>query len=497
VLHRKCQTGATLLSNRLGKSSEGKDVRRTRIVATIGPASDSDEVLLALVKAGVDVFRLSFAHGDIPSCIERLRRVRALAPDLAIMVDIPGPKIRAGSFGTTPVTLTVGHEMELCEAFGETSTSERITVERVDILSQLKSGDRIHIGDGGVSLQVIASGKVTKALVTSGGAVMGKPGLSLPSSILNDRLPTEDDRARLEALRSEEFEILAVSFVRSAFDVVSVRTVLSRDDVMMMAKIETGEGVENLDEIIAVSDAIMVARGDLGVRMPIEEVPHLQKLIVRHGIRYARPVVVATQMLESMTHAQVPTRAEVTDVANAVLDGASAVMLSGETAIGDDPVGTVITMDRIVSRAEESFDYAKWGSSLGVQQIVGTGTQSTRITAAITGAAWRAAMEEKAVAIVACTRSGMTARAISRFRPPMPIIAITPSESTARQLKSSWGVQEVFMSPSTDIDELCDFAIAQIMKAGIAQSGDPVVIMAGSQSGGAAITDTVRMVIVP
>jgi pyruvate kinase len=472
-------------------------VRRTRIVATIGPASDSDEVLLELVKAGVDVFRLSFAHGDIPSGIALLRRVRAIAPDLAIMVDIPGPKIRAGSFGTTPIVLTIGDNIELVEAFGEASTNERIAVERDNILAQLKEGDRIHIGDGGVSLQVLTTGKSTTARVTSGGAVMGKPGLSLPSSILNDRLPTEDDRARLEALKSESFEILAVSFVRSAFDMVSVRTVLSRDDVMMMAKIETGEGVENLDEIIAVSDAIMVARGDLGVRMPIEEVPHLQKLIVRHGVRYARPVVVATQMLESMTHAQVPTRAEVTDVANAVLDGASAVMLSGETAIGDDPVGTVITMDRIVRRAEESFDYQKWGAGLGVQKIVGTGTQSTRITAAITGAAWRAAMEEKAVAIVACTRSGMTARAISRFRPPMPIIAITPSESTARQLRSSWGVQEVYLSPLTDIDDLCDFAVAQIKASGLAHSGDPIVIMAGSASGGAQITDTVRMVIVP
>jgi len=436
------------------------------------------------------------AHGDIPSSIERLRRVRALVPDLAIMVDIPGPKIRAGSFGSFPVYLTVGDEVEVVEGFGETSTNTKIFVEREDILAQLKTGDRIHIGDGGTSLLVTKGGATTMAKVTSGGAVMGKPGLSLPSSILNDRLPTDDDRARLEALRTEPFEILAVSFVRSAFDMVSVRTVLSRDDVMMMAKIETGEGVANLEEIIAVSDAIMVARGDLGVRMPIEEVPHLQKLIVRDGIRFARPVVVATQMLESMTHAQVPTRAEVTDVANAVLDGASAVMLSGETAIGDDPVGTVVTMDRIVRRAEESFDYAKWGSSLGVQQIVGTGTQSTRITAAITGAAWRAAMEENAVAIVACTRSGTTARAISRFRPPMPIIAITPSESTARQLRSSWGVQEVFVSPSTDIDVLCDFAVEQIRKAGIAQSGDVVVIMAGSSRGGASVTDTVRMVIV-
>jgi len=472
-------------------------VRRTRIVATIGPASDSDEVLRGLVDAGVDVFRLSFAHGDIPSGIERLRRIRAIAPDLAIMVDIPGPKIRAGSFGTTPVSLNIGDEIELVEAFGEESTPQRIAVERKDVLALLKVGDKIHLGDGGVSLDVIRPGSPAHTRVTSGGAVMGKPGLSLPSSILNDRLPTEDDRARLEALRSESFEILAVSFVRSAFDMVSTRTVLSRDDVMMMAKIETGEGVENLDEIIAVSDAIMVARGDLGVRMPIEDVPHLQKQIVRHGVRYARPVVVATQMLESMTHAQVPTRAEVTDVANAVLDGASAVMLSGETAIGDDPIGTVVTMDRIVRRAEDSFDYAKWGSGLGVQEVHGgTGTRAARITAAITGAAWRAAMEEKAVAIVACTRSGMTARAISRFRPPMPIVAITPSEGTARQLRSSWGVQEIYISPSNDIDELCDFAVVQLKKSGLARPGDPIVVMAGSATGGAQITDTVRMVIV-
>jgi pyruvate kinase len=471
-------------------------VRRTRIVATIGPASESDEVLLNLVKAGVDVFRLSFAHGDIPSGIERLRRVRALAPDLAIMVDIPGPKIRAGSFGTTPVALSVGDHIELTEGFDETSTAERIVVERLHVLAQLQVGDKIHIGDGGVSLLVEQPGPTAKAMVTSGGTVMGKPGLSLPSSLVNDRLPTDDDRERLEALRTESFEILAVSFVRSAFDMVSVRTALSRDDVMMMAKIETGEGVENLEEIIAVSDAIMVARGDLGVRMPIEEVPHLQKEIVRHGVRFARPVVVATQMLESMTHAQVPTRAEVTDVANAVLDGASAVMLSGETAIGDDPVATVTTMDRIVRRAEEYFDYEGWGSGLGVQQI-GTGTRSTRITAAITGAAWRAAMEEKAVAIVACTRSGMTARAISRFRPPMPIVAITPSDATARQLRSSWGVEEIYVSPAQDIDELCEVAVTRLKRSGIAKSGDPVVIMAGSTSGGEQITDTVRMLIVP
>jgi pyruvate kinase len=472
-------------------------VRRTRIVATIGPASDSDEKLKELVAAGVDVIRLSFAHGDIPSGIVTLRRVRAIAPDLAIMVDIPGPKIRAGSFGPLPVALGVGDDIELVEGFGLSSSAKLIAVERADVLAQLKIGDRVHLGDGGVSLVITGSGSKTSALVTSGGAVMGKPGLSLPSSIMNDRLPTDEDRARLEALRDEDFDILAVSFVRSGFDMESVRSVLARNDIMLMAKIETSEGIENLNEIIEHSDSLMVARGDLGVRLPIEEVPHLQKEIVRLGIRYARPVVVATQMLESMTHAQVPTRAEVTDVANAVLDGASAVMLSGETAIGDDPVGTVITMDRIVRRAEESFPYAEWGAGLGIQHLVASSTQAQRVTAAITGAAWRAAMDESAVAIVACTRSGLTARAISRFRPPMPIVAITPNESTSRQLRSSWGIQEIYVSPLNDIDALCDYAVTQLKQDGFAKSGDPIVVMAGSSSNSAAVTDTVRMIIVP
>jgi pyruvate kinase len=197
-----------------------------------------------------------------------------------------------------------------------------------------------------------------------------------------------------------------------------------------------------------------------------------------------------------MTHAQVPTRAEVTDVANAVLDGASAVMLSAETAIGNDPVAVVTTMDRIIQRAEAGFDYQQWGSSLGVQEVSGTRSEAIRITAAMTGAAWRAAMEEEAAAIIACTRSGMTARAISRFRPPMPILAITPSHFTARQLKSSWGVNDVLVSSSTDIDELVHQGIEHLRADGTVSSGDYVVVMAGSDDGGLSTTDTVRMVAV-
>jgi pyruvate kinase len=394
------------------------------------------------------------------------------------------------------VTLELGSSLILEEGFGDTSTASRIVVERDDVINKLSVGDYVHIGDGGTSLEVTQAGIVATAVVISGGAVMGKPGLSLPSSLMHDQLPTADDRERIEALRSEKFEILAVSFVRSRADVAAVREALQRDDVMIMSKIETAEAVDALIEIVEESDALMVARGDLGVRMPIEDVPHLQKRIVKEGIRFARPVVVATQMLESMTHAQVPTRAEVTDVANAVLDGASAVMLSAETAIGNDPVAVVTTMDRIILRAEAGFDYQKWGSSLGVQEVSGTRSEAIRITAAMTGAAWRAAMEEEAAAIIACTRSGMTARAISRFRPPMPILAITPSHFTARQLKSSWGVNDVLVSSSTDIDDLVHQGIEHLRADGTVQSGDYVVVMAGSDDGGLSTTDTVRMVAV-
>ena len=419
-----------------------------------------------------------------------------MAPNVAIMVDIPGPKIRAGSFGSVPISLDLGHEVELAEGKGHSSDASRIYVEREDVVAKLAVGDVIHVGDGGVSLEVVQAGSVARVKVVAAGDVVGKPGLALPSSLIHDRLPTPEDRERIEALRNESFEILAVSFVRSRSDLAAVRGALSRDDVMVMAKIETSEGVDALAEIVEEADAIMVARGDLGVRMPIEDVPHLQKRIVKEGIRFARPVVVATQMLESMTHAQVPTRAEVTDVANAVLDGASAVMLSAETAIGSDPVAVVSTMDRIVRRTEESFDYTKWGSSLGVQEVAGTRSEAVRVTAAMTAAAWRAATEENVAAIIACTRSGMTARAISRFRPAMPILAITPSEHTGRALRSSWGVNDVLISSETSIETLTELGINRAKALGLAKPGDFVVVMAGSQGAGASVTDTVRMVVV-
>jgi pyruvate kinase len=238
----------------------------------------------------------------------------------------------------------------------------------------------------------------------------------------------------------------------------------------------------------------MVARGDLGVRMALEDVPHIQKRIIRTAVRYGRPVITATQMLESMVSASVPTRAEVTDVANAVLDGTSAVMLSAETAVGQDPVAVVSTMARIAARAEREFDYLGWGENLGVQEHVGDAFSPAGITAAITSAGWRAAIEENVAAIIACTRSGATARAISRFRPKMPIVAVTPSVRVARQLGLSWGVDTIVVGEAGSTDEIVWFAVQEAVRAGFASTGDVVVVLAGSPIEAEPATDTLRLV---
>jgi pyruvate kinase len=296
------------------------------------------------------------------------------------------------------------------------------------------------------------------------------------------------------ALAEEGVDFIAVSFVRTARDMEATRAVLSESPTMLVAKIETRDGVDNLEEILRASDAVMVARGDLGVRLPLEEIPHLQKRIIHDGVRFGLPVITATQMLESMVLASVPTRAEVTDVANAVLDGTSSVMLSGETAIGANPVEVIATMDRIIRRTERDFDYARWGASLGLQEVSGSASSPARITAAITGAAWRAAIEEDAAAIIACTRTGATARAIARFRPVMPVVAATPLARTAHQLKLSWGVESLVVRESTNTDDIVWFAVKATVEAGYASSGDVVIVLAGSPTESAPVTDTLRLV---
>jgi pyruvate kinase len=263
---------------------------------------------------------------------------------------------------------------------------------------------------------------------------------------------------------------------------------------MLIAKIETPDGVEHLDAILGASDAVMVARGDLGVRVPLEDVPHIQKEVIRTGVRLGLPVITATQMLESMINLPVPTRAEVTDVANAVLDGTSAVMLSAETAIGRFPVRVCETMARIVLRTEEDFDYLGWGSHLDPQEVAGDAAAPARVTAAITAAGWRAALEMDAVAIVACTRSGATARAISRFRPRMRIVAATTSRRVQRQLALSWGVETVIVGDSTSTDDVIRQSVDATVSTGAAAPGDVVVVLAGSPHSQVVVSNTLEVI---
>jgi pyruvate kinase len=265
---------------------------------------------------------------------------------------------------------------------------------------------------------------------------------------------------------------------------------------MVVAKIETPSAVDDIEHVIAESDGVMVARGDLGVRCALEDVPHFQKRIIRVGVAYARPVITATQMLESMIHAPTPTRAEVSDVANAVFDGTSAVMLSAETAIGRDPVNVVRTMANIAVRAERDFDYAGWGSRLGRQQIEehSTAAPATRITAAISSAAWRAASEIDAAAIIACTNSGSTARAISRFRPTAPILAATPSTRTAHRLSVAWGITPMLVDAQATTDDIVWFAVKAAAERGYVKPDDVVAVLVGSPTESYGSTDVLRLV---
>jgi pyruvate kinase len=468
--------------------------RRTRIVATIGPASQDPDTLIALERAGMDVARVPFAHGPLEDSIERVRAVRKILPTMAILADVPGPKVRIAPVSSDGIELHPGQETLLVAGDpDECSTRDRIVVMIDEKLLNLSPGDVIAFGDGGVAVVVLeAAAGGARSVVRNGGRLLGRPGVTLPATVPL-LAPTAADITATEALAHEEIDFIAVSFVRSAADILAIRTALGTSTAMICPKIEMPEAFDNLEGLLEVSDAIMVARGDLGLRLPLEQVPYVQKMIIRNGVRFGRPVITATQMLESMTYTAVPTRAEVNDVANAVLDGTSAVMLSGETAIGAHPVIAVETMARIITFTESYFDFVRWGNELGIQQLDADPGSPARVTAALTGAAWRAAMEQGVAAIVVCTRTGSTARAISRFRPPMPIIAATPRPETARQLALSWGVETLVVAEATHLDDVIKTAIAAAAAAGKIKSGDVIAVVAGPPDDREPITDTLRI----
>lgn len=478
--------------------------RRTKIIATLGPATDDPRVLRAMIDAGMDVARIGLAHGSLSAAVERYRTVRSVSAEagrcVGVLIDLPGPKVRLGAFSDGGAHLEAGSTVVLQPGVDH-STATHLGVDYDSLLSDVHVGDQLAIGDGSVRLRVVSiDGDSAKAEITYGGPVQGRPGLHIPSDRLRLATPTAEDLYKLDAFVDEGVDMVALSFVRSAHDVRRVGTEPHPRGPLIVAKIETRAAVENLEGIIDASGAIMVARGDLGIELGIEDIPHLQKRIIRDCIALGRPVITATQMLESMISSPSPTRAEVSDVANAIFDGSSAVMLSAETAIGADPVNTIATMSRVSERADAEFDYEGWSRRLRSLRKKAVGDGDAQVTDAMTGAAWRAASEIGASAIICISDSGFTVRSIARFRPTMPILGFSPSDRTVNQLTLSWGTTPLPGPSGVDSLETMQSLVTMARDAGHVRSGDVVAVLAGAGGAGGTdsrTTDLLRLVHVP
>jgi pyruvate kinase len=473
--------------------------RKTKIVATLGPASDSPRELDRLIAAGMDVARLNLSHATPQHHLAVLAEVRKAsaraARAIGVLVDLPGPKVRTGIFsGNGGVHLTTGEQVRLVPGDGP-GTDTVITVDYPPLVDDVRVGDVVILGDGAITMKattVDAEGVVAR--VVTGGRAVGRPGVHLPSERLRLSAPTPQDLALLDEMLPARPDFVAVSFVRSAGDVAAVRERVGPDGPLIVAKIETAGAVGDLAEICEVADAVMVARGDLGIECPLEDVPLMQKEIVRTCVEEGVPVITATQMLETMIRSPLPTRAEVSDVANAVFDGTDALMLSAETAIGDDPATVVATMARIAERAEDSCDYPQWGGRLGrIRRRAGT-SDAARITQAITHAAWLAAADAEVAAIICCTRSGLTARAMARYRPPGRLIGMSPRPATVSALTLSWGVVPLEVATYTNTDEMVWCVVEAAVQAGVATSGERVAVLAGAPDATDGPTDVLRII---
>jgi pyruvate kinase len=464
--------------------------RRTKIVCTIGPASESAEALEALVRAGMDVARLNFSHGSQAEHANRLERVRAAAKKVgrpvAALQDLCGPKIRTGSFPRAAYVLPPNGTVTLIE--GEHPDGpDVVPIQYEGLAEDVVAGDVILMDDGRVALRVlrIESGRVVCA-VEQAGSVRDHVGVHLPSRSLRVSALTEKDKSDLSFGLSIGVDYVALSFVRSADDVRLVREICEAwgRPTPIVAKIETPAAVDDIEGIIATADAIMVARGDLGVEFPPERVPVIQKQILGLSHLYQRPVIVATEMLQSMVHATRPTRAEASDVANAVFDGSDCVMLSGETATGDHPPLAAGMMARIIQEAESS-PYYEPRSSIA--------TEAVTVPEAIARAAVAVAREVKARVLVAFTESGTTARFVSKARPSMPILAFSTNEVTRRKLALYWGVVPHELPSLRDHDAMVEHANAFVLAHGLGSPGDRIVAVFGAPIGVSGTTNSIRV----
>lgn len=467
-------------------------MKNTKIICTIGPASQNPETIKKLILAGMNVARLNFSHGSYEEQANKFHMIQDVSGELgipvAILQDTKGPEIRLRDFANGKEELKAGQKFTLTteEIVG---TNEKVSITYKQLPNDVEVGMAILLDDGLIELKV---DKVTatdiECTVINGGFVSNKKGVNVPGAELSMPFISDVDREDILFGIKMGFDFLACSFVRSKADILEVRKILEENNAKtkVIAKIENMQGIRNLSEILEVSDGIMVARGDMGVEIPLEEVPVIQKKMIKKAIATGKQVITATQMLESMTKNPRPTRAETTDVANAIYDGTTAIMLSGETASGQYPVEAVETMTKIAQRAELDIDY--------INRFQRQEMHGVDVTNAISHATCTTAMDLKAAAIITVTMSGFTAEMIARYKPNCPIIACSVDERVCRQVNILWGVRPLLIDKKETAEELFKEGVRKAMEAGYVKKGDTVVITAGVPLGISGKTNMIRVV---
>lgn len=469
---------------------------KTKVVCTLGPATEDDKVLRALMVEGMNVARFNFSHGDHAQHERNMGRVKRLREELgypvATLLDTKGPEIRIGKFDKGQIQLQEGQSFTLTtdEVIGDETCA---SISYKNLIKDIEVGSKILIDDGLIELKVKhLTDKEIKCEVVNGGLVSNLKGINVPNVRLSMPFISEKDREDIIFGVSQGFDFIAASFTRCAEDILQIRKILSEyncNTINIIAKIENMQGVENIDEIIHVSDGIMVARGDMGVEIPIQDVPVIQKMIIKKVYNAEKQVITATQMLDSMMKNPRPTRAEATDVANAIYDGTSAIMLSGETAAGKYPVEALKTMVSIAGRAEEDIDFTAHFRKR-------EDSNNKDVTNAISHATCTTAMDLNAAAIITVTKSGKTARMISKYRPACPIVGCSTYEYVCRQMSLSWGVLPLMIEEEESTDVLFDHAVEAAEKAGYVKSGELAVITAGIPLGISGTTNIIKVHVV-
>jgi len=472
-------------------------MRKTKIVATLGPATDDPDILRRLIAAGLDVARFNFSHSNYDDHRSRLEALRSACEEtgstIGFLADTKGPEIRLGTFSDGKVELIAGNTFTLTTDVVAGDPSQ-VSISYAGLPEEVTPGTRILLDDGLIELAVESvSGANIYTRIMNGGFISDRKSVNVPSVSLKIPYICSKDRADLRFILENGFDTIAASFVRNAEDINQIRGELHRIDssnkIKIIAKIENADGVKNIDSIIAACDGVMVARGDLGVEVEYEELPIIQKDLIRRTLQQGKPAITATQMLESMINNPRPTRAETSDVANAIYDGTSAIMLSGETAVGKYPVEALTAMAKIAKRIEKNIDYYR--RSRREEYL-----KEVSITNAISHATITTAQDLHASAIVAVSMSGKTAQNVSKFRPACPIIACTPDPVVRRQLKLNWGVIPLLTKEETETTALFNNAITAALDAGCVSEGELVVLTAGVPVGYAGTTNLLKVHVV-